>query len=127
MTVTMTRDAGSVVRYFIDGVESTAAAAKAAHAATAAGTAAVNESGILAKLTAAITANDQTLTDMDAIVATVNTFLAITTPTTAQRNTFIADMGRAVRTIATDQKKQTRQLTALSRLAVRDLTSTAGT
>jgi hypothetical protein len=87
----------------------------------------VNESGILAKLAAAITANNQTLTDMDAIVATVNTFLALTAPTTAQRNAFIADMGRAVRTVANDQKKQTRQLTALARLAVRDLTTIDGT
>jgi hypothetical protein len=122
---TMTSE-GGVTRYFIDGVETPKAAALAAWRADPVNAEKVNRDAVLAKIDAAIQANAAVEASMDAIISGVNTFAAIGAPTTAQRNAFVANLGQAVKTIAQDQQKQARQLTALARHAAGDFTSTDG-
>jgi hypothetical protein len=93
------RNVSGVLTYFKDGVQVTAAQARTEYAATADGTAAVNEKALLDKAKAALTANA--------------TFLAIATPSNAQ--------------VSAQVKALTRQVNALIKLAARDLADTSGT
>jgi len=121
------RNVNGTLTYFKDGVEAAKADALAAWRADPVNAVRVNESDVLAKIAAAISANAAVAASMDAVIAGVDAFKAIASPTTAQRNQFISDLGTAVRMIAQDQKAQARQLTALARFAARDFTTTDGT
>ncbi len=82
---------------------------------------------MLAIIAAAMAANAAVEASMNTVIAGVDTFKAIASPTTAQRNQFLSDLGTAVKMIAQDQKAQAKQLTALARHAAQDFTSTSGT
>lgn len=98
MTITV-RNENGVLTYYNDGVQITAAEARALFAATADGTAAVNEKALLDKIGTALSNNA--------------TYLALASPTAAQNTAQI----RAL----------TRQVNALLRLVGRQLNDTSGT
>jgi hypothetical protein len=114
-------------RYLVDGVDTPKATALAAWRADPANAEQVNRQATLDKIAAAIAANARVESSMNTIINGVDAFLAIASPTTAQRNQFIRDLGTGLKMIAQDQKAQARQLTALARHAAQDFTSTDGT
>ena len=127
MTVyTMTRD-DTGTRYWIDGVETPKATALAAWKADPDNAAKVNRDAVLAKIEAAIAANARVEADMDTIINGCTAFLNLASPTTTQRNAFLANLGQGLRMIAQDQQAQARQLTALARHAANDFASADGT
>ena len=125
-TYTMT-STGGVTRNYVDGVETPKATALAAWKADPVNAEQVNRQATLAKIAAAIAANARVEADMTAIINGCNTFAALSAPTTAQRNAFLANLGQGMKMIAQDQQAQARQLTALARHAAQDFTSTTGT